>query len=86
MTRRSACSGRRCSNARLGRDEKLGALQRLDEQSRRLERRAGGPRLEELVAGELDQSHRLGGRSVFGWEPPPGEAARPGTPRKPGRM
>ncbi|EHK54112.1 hypothetical protein MAXJ12_26848 [Mesorhizobium alhagi CCNWXJ12-2] len=25
----------------------------------------------EIVAGELDQSHLLGGRSVFGWEPAP---------------
>jgi hypothetical protein len=58
--------------ARLGRDEELGALKRLDAQSRRLERYATGPSLKEIVAGEFDQSHRLGGRSVFGWEPPQG--------------
>jgi hypothetical protein len=54
--------------ARLGRDEELGALQRLDAQARRLERRAGGPSVETLIAQELDRSHSYGGRSVFGWE------------------
>ncbi len=55
--------------ARLGRDEEMGALRRLDDQSRKLERYVTGPSLKEIVAGELDQSHLLGGRSVFGWEP-----------------
>ena len=59
--------------AKLGRDEELGALQRLDQQARRLERHAGGPSVESLIAGELEQSHAYGGRSVFGWEPPPGD-------------
>ena len=67
--------------ARLGRDEKLGALMRLDEQSRRLERYVTGPSLKEIVAGELEQSHLLGGRSVFGREPPPDTVAEPGTQR-----
>ena len=57
--------------AKLGREEELGALRRLDEQSRRLERHTGGPRLEKFIAAELDHSHSYGGRSVFGWEPPP---------------
>jgi hypothetical protein len=57
--------------AKLGRDEELGALKRLDDQSRRLERYVTGPSLKEIVAGEFDQSHLLGGRSVFGWEPAP---------------
>ena len=57
--------------ARLGRDEELGALKRLDDQSRKLERYVTGPSLKEIVAGEFDQSHLFGGRSVFGWEPPP---------------
>ncbi|MDX8527505.1 DUF763 domain-containing protein [Mesorhizobium sp. MSK_1335] len=57
--------------ARLGRDEELQALKRLDEESRRMERYVTGPSLKEIVAGEMDQSHLLGGRSVFGWEPPP---------------
>ena len=44
---------------------------RLDDQARRLERYVTGPSLKEIVAGEFDQSHLLGGRSVFGWESPP---------------
>jgi len=57
--------------AKLGRDEELGALKRLDEQARNLERHARGPSLEKLIAEEGDLSHSYGGRSVFGWEPPP---------------
>jgi hypothetical protein len=56
--------------AKLGRDEELGALKRLDEQARNLERRARGPSVEKLIAEECDLSHSFGGRSVFGWEPP----------------
>ncbi|MET2828677.1 DUF763 domain-containing protein [Mesorhizobium shangrilense] len=57
--------------ARLGREEEVAALRRLDDQSRQVERYATGPSLKEIIAGELDQSHLLGGRSVFGWEPAP---------------
>jgi hypothetical protein len=57
--------------ANLGRDEELDALKRLDEQDRNLERHARGPSLEKLIAEEGDLSHSYGGRSVFGWEPPP---------------
>ncbi len=55
---------------RLGRDEELSALKRLDDQSRILERYVTGPDLKEIVAGEFDKSFSYGGRSVFGWEPP----------------
>jgi hypothetical protein len=55
-------------NARLGRDERLDALKRLDAQSRRLERTASGPSLETVIAGERAASPDLDGRSVFGWE------------------
>jgi hypothetical protein len=57
--------------AKLGRDEELGALRRLDEQARKLERAAGGSSVETLIAQELARSHSYGGRSVFGWEPAP---------------
>jgi uncharacterized protein len=57
--------------ARLGASEELAALERLDTQSRIVERYVTGPSLKEIVAGEMDQSHLLGGRSVFGWEAPP---------------
>jgi hypothetical protein len=58
--------------ARLGREEELAALKRLDDQARRLERQATGPGVAELIAREREESHGYGGRSVFGWEPPPG--------------
>jgi hypothetical protein len=61
-------------NAKLGRDEALGALQRLDEQARRLEREATGPSVQGFIGSELERSHSYGGRSVFGWEPPPSYA------------
>ena len=54
--------------ARLGRDEEMQALQRLDAQARRLERTATGPALEAFVAAERERSPLLDGRSVFGWE------------------
>ncbi|TPM93543.1 DUF763 domain-containing protein [Mesorhizobium sp. B2-1-3A] len=60
--------------ARLGREEEVGALRRLDDQSRQVERYVTGPSLKEIIAGEFDQSHLLGGRSVFGWEPAPDKA------------
>jgi hypothetical protein len=65
-------------NARLGREEELGALKRLDDQARRLERHANGPSVEQLIAEERRQSRSYGGRSVYGWEPAPaeGEVAR----------
>jgi uncharacterized protein len=59
--------------AKLGRDEELGALRRLDEQSRKLERHANGPSVEKLIAEELGRSHSYSGRSVFGWESPPAD-------------
>ena len=54
--------------AKLGRDEELEALKRLDDQARRLERVADGPSFDAFVAQERQNSPALGGRSVFGWE------------------
>jgi hypothetical protein len=59
------------AKARLGREEELAALKRLDDQARRLEGRATGPAFAQLVDQERRGSHANGGRSVFGWEPPP---------------
>lgn len=59
------------AKARLGNDDRLEALRRLDDQARQLERSATGPDLPEFVAGEKRRSHDYGGRSVFGWEPAP---------------
>ncbi|MGR9080207.1 DUF763 domain-containing protein [Rhizobium leguminosarum] len=58
---------------RLGREEELQALKRLDDQSRQLERYVTGPDLKEIIAGEFRQSADFGGRSVFGWEEPSAE-------------
>jgi len=55
-------------NARLGRDETMQTLKRLDDEARRLERTATGPSFEAFVAGEQAASPDLEGRSVFGWE------------------
>jgi len=54
--------------AKLGRDEEMQTLKRLDDQSRRLERSAQGPSLDAFIAGERAASPSLDGRSVFGWE------------------
>ncbi len=62
-------------NAKLGREEQLQALKRLDDQARRLERHASGPSVEALIAGEMRVSHRYDGRTVFGWEPAPSDGA-----------
>jgi len=62
--------------AKLGNEEELAALKRLDAQSRRLERAARGPSFEAFIAGEQADSHLMGGRSVFGWETAPGERAQ----------
>lgn len=58
------------SKGKLGHTEELEALRRLDEQARRLEHYVTGPDLKEIVAGEFRRSASLGGRSIFGWEPP----------------
>ncbi|MBB6219127.1 DUF763 domain-containing protein [Rhizobium leguminosarum] len=58
---------------RLGREEELQALKRLDDQSRQMERYVTGPDLKEIIAGEFRRSADFGGRSVFGWEEPPAD-------------
>ena len=57
--------------AKLGNDDKLAALRRLDEQARRLERYATGPSLEAHLGEERARSHEYGGMSIFGAEPAP---------------
>ena len=67
------------TSAKLGREEELGALKRLDDQARKLERVATGPSLDAFIATERAASPDLDGRSVFGWEqdlqePSPGKS------------
>ncbi len=65
--------------AKLGREEELGALKRLDDQARRLERHAEGPPVEDIIAEERTRSPSYGGRTVFG------EAAAPAQNRSSSR-
>lgn len=65
------------SSAKLGNDERLEAIRRLDDQARRLERAAAGPSFGAFVDEERRRSHDYGGRSVFGWEQPPAGSAAP---------
>ena len=63
-------------NAKLGREEELAALKRLDEQARQLERQAEEEvSLNDLIREERALSSSYGGRSVFGWEEPPATQA-----------
>jgi hypothetical protein len=57
--------------AKLGHQDELFALKRLDDQARLLERRVAGPSFDELIEEERAKSNAYGGRSVFGDEPPP---------------
>ena len=59
--------------AKLGQDEELGAVRRLDQEARRLEHFVKGPSVEALITEERARSHEYGGRSVFGWEPSPSD-------------
>ncbi|SEH99708.1 hypothetical protein SAMN05216228_1015130 [Rhizobium tibeticum] len=56
------------AKGKLGREEELAALKRLDIQSRQMEQYVTGPDLKEIIAGEFRDSEHFGGRSVFGWE------------------
>jgi hypothetical protein len=59
------------TSAKLGNDERLDAIRRLDSQARQLETTATGPSFGAFTAEERKRSFEYGGRSVFGWEPPP---------------
>lgn len=55
--------------AKLGQNETLDAIKRLDKQARELENHIiNGPSLEEIVAYEKEVSSLYGGRSIFGFE------------------
>lgn len=56
------------NKAKLGNDERLSAIRRLDSQARALERQVGGPCFRSFCDAERALSHSYGGRSVFGWE------------------
>ena len=51
--------------AKLGREEEFGALRRLDQQARMLEKGVTAPPVDWLIAAERRHSHEYGGRYVF---------------------
>lgn len=53
------------AKARLGSDEELGAIKRLDDQARRLEATATGPSLDQFMQDERRLSPQYGGRTVW---------------------
>lgn len=53
------------ASARLGQDERLAAIKRLDVQSRQLEAAATGPSLPSYMAQERARAPKHGGRTVF---------------------
>lgn len=65
--------------ARLGNDERMSAIRRLDEQARRLEGVVSGKPWQELVVQERRASHRYGGRTVMGFAKPPTKPPKPGA-------
>jgi hypothetical protein len=52
--------------AKLGNDERLAAIRRLDAQARKVEAHVGGTSLEAFLADERTRSDEYGGRTVFG--------------------
>jgi len=69
------------TKAKLGNEERLEAIRRLDRQARTLERTANGPSVPALIAEERRRSADYGGRSVFGWEPVDTETKKPASER-----
>ena len=68
------------TRAKLGNEDRLEALRRLDTQARRIEQNVAGPSLREFIAEERRCSHEYAGRSIFGWEPSSaGEAQWPSS-------
>lgn len=56
---------RAVEQAKLGNDERIAAIRRLDDQARLLEARAMGPSFERLLAEERERAPEYGGRTVF---------------------
>ncbi|RMH40232.1 MAG: DUF763 domain-containing protein [Deltaproteobacteria bacterium] len=64
--------------AKLGNDDKLAAIRRLDREARRLERAIAGGDWREIVARQWRASHRLGGRAVSATGQPASDVAGAG--------
>jgi uncharacterized protein len=79
---------RAVDRARLGEDDRLAAVRRLDREARRLEASARGPTVEEFARAERETSPAYGGRSVGGRgdvaaAAPRGRGASPPPPAAP---
>jgi hypothetical protein len=77
---------RAVDGAKLGQDERLAAIRRLDAQVRSLETAAAGrgPRFEEFLCAERAASPGYGGRTVM--DPPPGRPASGARPSAPAQL
>jgi hypothetical protein len=69
-------------SAKLGREEELGALKRLDQQARQLEAAAATPSFNKVIADELRNSPEYKESSVFGWARAENETSAPLTRRR----
>lgn len=67
--------------AKIGNDDRLGAIQRLDQQARAIERAASGPSFERFLAAERRAAVKYGGRSILG-PAPRHPAPRPRSPQR----
>lgn len=68
--------------ARLGNDERLSAIRRLDQQARRLEGVAEGKPWQDLLMQQRRASPGYGGRTVFGPAKAPVEATKRSSPKR----
>jgi hypothetical protein len=74
---------RAVDSAKLGNEERLSALRRLDREARRLERVVeGGEDFATIIARERAASPTYGGRTVFGRAGRPGKTTPPSRPKK----
>jgi hypothetical protein len=74
------------SQARLGNEERLDALKRLDAESRRVEQRAKGPLLEDWIDHERTHSWRMRGMTAAGPALPPGVVDKKRRTGPPGQL
>ncbi|WP_242346842.1 DUF763 domain-containing protein [Anaeromyxobacter terrae] len=72
---------RAVDRAKLGEDDRMAAIRRLDDEARRLEAAADGPSLEAFLAAEREASRAHGGRSVLDGAPAGDGAGRCERPR-----
>jgi hypothetical protein len=70
---------------RLGHEDKLAAIRRLDDQARLLERRTSGPTFGQFLEVEKAHSYERGGKTMFGPDSSRCAASPPDRKRSPQR-